>query len=39
MIELVNKKPVTASENEIKENPPSRTAKLRVARKISSWEN
>ena len=34
-IELVNKKPVTASEREIRENPPSRSAKLRVARCIS----
>ena len=31
-IELVNKKPIVASEEEIKENPPSRSAKLRVAR-------
>ena len=34
-IELVNKKPITASEREIRENPPSRSAKLRVARCIS----
>ena len=33
-IELVNKKPIMASEEEIKENPPSRSAKLRVARCI-----
>ncbi len=33
-IELVNKKPITASVEEIKENPPSRSAKLRVVRKI-----
>ena len=33
-IELVNKKPIVASEEEIKENPPSRSAKLRVARCI-----
>ena len=33
-IELVNKKPIMASEEEIKENPPSRSAKLRVVRKI-----
>ena len=33
-IELVNKKPITASGKEIKENPPSRSAKLRVARRI-----
>ena len=31
-IELVNKKPIEAGEIEIKENPPSRSAKLRVAR-------
>ena len=34
-IELVNKKPIIASEEEIRENPPSRSAKLRVARCIS----
>lgn len=34
-LELVNKKPVTASEGEIRENPPSRSAKLRVARCIN----
>jgi 16S rRNA (cytosine1402-N4)-methyltransferase len=34
-IELVNKKPIVASEEEIKENPPSRSAKLRIARCIS----
>ena len=33
-IELVNKKPIVASEEEINENPPSRSAKLRVARCI-----
>lgn len=33
-IELVNKKPMMASEEEIKENPPSRSAKLRIARCI-----
>ena len=33
-IELVNKKPIMASEKEILENPPSRSAKLRVARAI-----
>lgn len=33
-IELVNKKPITASPEEIKENPPSRSAKLRIARCI-----
>ena len=33
-IELVNKKPIIAGEIEIKENPPSRSAKLRVVRCI-----
>ena len=39
MLELINKKPITATEDEISVNPPSRSAKLRVAKKISSWEN
>ena len=34
VLELVNKKPITASEEEIKINPPSRSAKLRVVRYI-----
>ena len=34
-IELVNKKPITATIEEIRENPPSRSAKLRIARCIS----
>lgn len=34
-LELVNKKPILATQEEIKENPPSRSAKLRVARCIS----
>ena len=34
-IELVNKKPITAGEIELKENPPSRSAKLRVVRCIN----
>ena len=34
-IELVNKKPIMATDEEIRENPPSRSAKLRVARCIS----
>ncbi len=33
-LELVNKKPICASEQELKENPPSRSAKLRVAKFI-----
>ena len=35
LLELVNKKPVIASEDEVKVNPPSRSAKLRVARRIN----
>jgi len=34
-LEIVTKKPVLASAEEIKENPPSRSAKLRVARRKS----
>ena len=34
VLELVNRKPIVATEQEIKENPPSRSAKLRVARYI-----
>jgi len=34
-IELINKKPILASQEELKENPPSRSAKLRIARCIS----
>ena len=33
-LELINKKPITAESEEIKKNPPSRSAKLRIARKI-----
>lgn len=32
--ELVNKKPITASDEELKENPRSRSAKLRIIEKI-----
>lgn len=32
ILEIVNKKPITASDREISENPPSRSAKLRIAR-------
>ncbi len=38
MLQLINKKPIMASHKEIEENPPSRSAKLRAAKKISSWE-
>jgi len=34
-IELVNKKPIMATEEELKENPPSRSAKLRIVRCIN----
>lgn len=34
ILELVNKKPIMATEQEIEENPPSRSAKLRIARCI-----
>lgn len=33
-LELIYKKPITASERELKENPPSRSAKLRAAKFI-----
>ena len=33
-IELVNRKPIVASDDEVKENPPSRSAKLRVVKCI-----
>jgi 16S rRNA (cytosine1402-N4)-methyltransferase len=33
-IELINKKPITAGIREINENPPSRSAKLRVAQRV-----
>ncbi len=36
LLQLVNKKPITACEEEIKTNPPSRSAKLRVARRINN---
>ena len=34
ILELVNKKPIMATEQEISENPPSRSAKLRIAKCI-----
>lgn len=34
ILELVNKKPIVASDEEIRVNPPSRSAKLRIARCI-----
>ena len=33
-LELVNKKPIMASDEEIKENAPSRSAKLRIAKRV-----
>ena len=33
-LEIINKKPISASKNEVEENPPSRSAKLRVAKKV-----
>ncbi len=35
MLELINKKPIRAGQAEIKENPPSRSAKLRIAKRIN----
>ena len=35
-LELVTRKPITATEDELRINSPSRSAKLRVARKINS---
>ena len=34
LVELVNKKPICPSEEEIKLNPPSRSAKLRIAKRV-----
>jgi 16S rRNA (cytosine1402-N4)-methyltransferase len=34
-IQIINKKPITASSEEINANPPSRSAKLRIAKRIS----
>lgn len=36
MLELVVKKPLTATLEEIRQNPPSRSAKLRIARRINN---
>jgi len=33
LLETITKKPISANETEVKENPPSRSAKLRVARR------
>jgi 16S rRNA (cytosine1402-N4)-methyltransferase len=37
LLKLKNKKPITPSEKEINENPPSRSAKLRYAQKIEDF--
>ena len=37
-LELLTKKPITPTQKEVEENPPSRSAKLRVARRIESGE-
>ena len=34
ILKLINKKPIVASDEELKENPPSRSAKLRLAQRI-----
>lgn len=34
MLELINKKPILACDEEVKLNPPSRSAKLRIAKKV-----
>lgn len=36
-LEILTKKPIMASDMELVENPPSRSAKLRVAKKVSSY--
>ena len=36
-IELLNRKPILPTDEEIKENPPSRSAKLRAAKCIRIW--
>jgi 16S rRNA (cytosine1402-N4)-methyltransferase len=35
LLEIINKKPITATEEEIRINPPSRSAKLRIAKRIN----
>ena len=39
LLKLINKKPITPSIQEIKENPPSRSAKLRFAIKEKNISN
>ena len=38
IVEILTKKPVIPTEQEIKDNPPSRSSKLRVVKKISDEE-
>ena len=37
-LKSVNRKPITASEQELEENPRSRSAKLRVAERVGLWQ-
>ncbi|MFW5801450.1 MAG: 16S rRNA (cytosine(1402)-N(4))-methyltransferase [Spirochaeta sp.] len=37
VLRLINKRPICADEIEIRENPPSRSAKLRVVQKIAEF--
>lgn len=37
-LEIITKKPLLASQQEVKENPPSRSAKLRIARRVFNRE-
>jgi 16S rRNA (cytosine1402-N4)-methyltransferase len=39
LLKLVNKKPITASESEIKQNPRARSAKLRIVEKLRTLEH
>ena len=39
VLEILTKKPITASEEELKINPPSRSAKLRFARVVKQENN
>ncbi len=38
IVEIITKKPVVPAEREVKDNPPSRSSKLRVVKKISDEE-
>ena len=39
IFKIINKKPITPSKNEIILNPPSRSAKLRYAKKIDNFND